>query len=256
MNDFTHSLSRSLLIRAPREIVFAYFTDSDRFARWWGGGSTIDGRVGGEVKIAYPNRVIARGTITVFEPGRRIAFTYGYENAHPELPPGTSLVTIELADDGEGTRLSMRHDLPAAKVRDQHVPGWRYHLAVFASVVAAETHHDVATIADRWFAAWAETDAERRVQALRECTTDDVAMRDPWSCLVGRDELHGHIANSHVHMPGIVMQRAGDPRQCQGTALVDWIATDGGGRPVARGTNVFRFAPDRRIRDVVGLPAR
>lgn len=255
MNALPHSLSRSLLIRAPREVVFAYFTDSDRFARWWGAGSTIDGRVGGDVKIVYPNRVIARGKVTAFEADTRIAFTYGYENAHPELPPGASLVTIELADDPDGTRLSMRHDLPAPKSRDDHVPGWRYHLAVFANVVTAETHHDVAAVADRWFAAWAETDGGRRLQQLRDCTTDDVAMRDPWSCLVGRDELHGHIANTHVHMPGIVMQRAGAPRQCQGTALVDWVAADGAGRAVARGTNVFRFAPDRRIRDVVGLPA-
>lgn len=252
--NLPHSLARSLLIHATRDTVFRYFTDTERFARWWGPGSTIDGRVGGEVCIVYPNRIVARGTITQFEPGRKIAFTYGYEGAHPELPPGSSLVTIELADEGPGTRLSMRHDLPDQKLRDHHVPGWRYHLAVFANVVAEEAHRDAATIVDRWFAAWAETDARKRHDLLAACTSDDVSMRDPWSCLVGRDDLHGHIGNTHVHMPGIRMQRVGEPRQCQGNALVAWTAIDTNGAPRLGGTSFFRFAADGRIAEVAGFP--
>ena len=253
MNPLPHSLSRSLVIRAPRDLVFRYFTDNERFARWWGEGSTIDARVGGEVRIVYPNRVVARGAITVFEPDRRIAFTYGYEQGHPELPPAGSLVTIELADDENGTWLAMRHDLPEAKIRDHHVPGWRYHFAVFANVVTAECHRDVAAVVDRWFAAWAETEPRRRRELLAACTTDGVSMQDAWSCLVGRDELDGHIANTHVHLPGMRMRRDGEPRQCQGTALVGWIAADDAGNPRVRGKNVFRLAPDGRIAAAAGF---
>lgn len=252
--NLPHSLTRSLLIHARRDTVFAFFVDSERFARWWGAGSTIDGRVGGEVRIVYPNRVVARGTITAFEPGRRIAFTYGYEGAHPELPPGTSLVTIELGDEGDGTRLSMRHDLPDQKLRDHHVPGWRYHLAVFANVASDEQHRDATTTIDRWFAAWAETDGARRVEALAACTTEGITMQDPWSCLAGRDELSGHIANTHVHMPGIVMRREAAVRHCQGTVLADWKADDGSGKTLQRGTNVVRLAADGRIASVTGFP--
>ncbi|MBL8750894.1 MAG: SRPBCC domain-containing protein [Planctomycetes bacterium] len=254
MKDLPHSLNRTLVIRAPRGVVFRFFTDTERFARWWGAGSTIDGRVGGEMRIVYPNGVIARGQVTAFEADRRIVFTYGYENAHPELPPGGSLVTIDLADDPDGTRLSMRHDLPEAKTRDHHVPGWRYHLAVFANVVANEHHAGAAAMADRWFAAWAETDAQKRREGLSACSAEGVSMRDPWSCLVGRDELHGHIANTHVHMPGIRMRRDGELRHCQGNALVAWIAVDANEQPRGRGTNLFRFAPDGRIAEVVGFP--
>lgn len=255
MNDLPHSLNRSLVIRAPRDVVFRFFTDNERFARWWGVGSTIDGRVGGEMRIVYPNGVIARGQVTALEPGRRIVFTYGYEKAHPELPPGSSLVTIELADDPNGTKLSMRHDLPEAKVRDHHVPGWRYHFAVFANVVANEQHAGAGAMADRWFAAWAETDAQRRSDGLAACVTDDVTMQDPWSCLAGRDELHAHIANTHLHMPGMRMRRDGDARQCQGSALVAWIAFDATDAPRGQGVNVFRFAPDGRIAAVTGFPS-
>jgi hypothetical protein len=134
------------------------------------------------------------------------------------------------------------------------VPGWRYHLAVFANIVAAECHRDVAAVVDRWFTAWAETDANARRELLAACATGDVTMHDPWSCLVGRDELDGHIANTHVHMPGVRMRRDGEPRQCQGDALVPWIAEDASGAPRGKGASVFRLSPDGRIAAVVGFP--
>ena len=46
-----HHLERTVLVQAPREIVFNYFTDSARWARWWGQGSTIEPRPGGAVHI-------------------------------------------------------------------------------------------------------------------------------------------------------------------------------------------------------------
>ena len=41
------SLEREILIHAGRETVFRFFTDSERFARWWGPGSRIEPRVAG-----------------------------------------------------------------------------------------------------------------------------------------------------------------------------------------------------------------
>lgn len=253
MTDLPHSLTRSLVIRAPRAVVFRYFTDPARFARWWGEGSTIEGRVGGAVRIRYPNAVVARGEVRRIETDRLIAFTFGYEKVHPELPPGSSLVTIELHDDPAGTRLEFRHDLPEAKVRDHHVPGWRYHLSVFANVVADEQYAGIAAIVDRWFEAWAEADGAKRRRLLDECTADDVTMQDRYAALRGRDDLDGHIANTHVHVPGVRMQRAGEPRHCQGTAIVEWTATDRSGAPCGKGTNVVRFAADGKIAGVVGF---
>ena len=36
----SHTLERSILIRARRDIVFRFFTDTSRWAAWWGAGST------------------------------------------------------------------------------------------------------------------------------------------------------------------------------------------------------------------------
>lgn len=254
MSDLPHQLTREVIIRAPRTTVFRYFTDSARFAAWWGKGSTIDGRVGGAVRIVYPNGVVVRGEVTAFAAGDRIAFTYGYESSQPDLPVGSSLVTITLHDDADGgTRVELRHALPSQKMRDAHVPGWRFQLSQFANVVA-DAHHASATAhVDAWFAAWAEADPARRADLLAGCAADDVTLQDRWSCLGGRDELHAHIGACLVHAPGTAMRRTDDVRHCQGTLLVAWAAADPSGAPRGQGTNVFRLAPDGRIASVVGF---
>lgn len=253
MTDLPHSLSRSLVIHAPRALVFGYFTDSERFARWWGEGSTIDGRVGGGVRIVYPNGVIARGAVTRIEPERLVAFTFGYEDPQKPIAVGGSLVTIELHDHADGTRLELRHDLASAEARDQHVPGWRFQLSQFANVAAEEAAAGATAAVDTWFRAWSEADATAREHLLAACATPDVSMQDRWTCLRGLADLSQHVAICLQMAPGTTMMRAGELRHCQGTALVDWTAAAADGAPRGRGTNVVRFAPDGRIAGVVGF---
>jgi hypothetical protein len=44
-------------------------------------------------------------------------------------------------------------------------------------------------------------------------------------------------------------------RQCQGTAVADWVA-ERAGQTIARGTNVFELAPDGRVARATGLWSR
>jgi uncharacterized protein YndB with AHSA1/START domain len=247
------ALERELVIRAPRRVVFRYFTDSARFAAWWGAGSTIEGRTGGAVRIVYPNNVVATGTVLALEPERRIVFSYGYEAAGGAIPPGGSRVSITLEEVPEGTRLKLVHEVHDAAVRDHHVQGWRYQLSLFANIVARELFADGAEAADRWFAAWNEPDDARRRVAFGALTTDDVAFADAYSALRGRADLEAHAAASKVHMPGIVLAREGAARQCQGMVLADWTARAADGTTVGRGTNVFELDPAGRIARAVGL---
>ena len=52
--SLAHTLDRAILIRAERDLVFSFFTDTARWAAWWGAGSSIDARRGGRVFIRYP----------------------------------------------------------------------------------------------------------------------------------------------------------------------------------------------------------
>jgi hypothetical protein len=162
-------------------------------------------------------------------------------------------VTVTLAEVAGGTLVTLHHELPDAATRDEHVQGWRYQLAVFANVVAKEAHADVARLADRFFACWGETDAARRRAELQSLAGDELAFRDPYSCTSGIDDLVAHIAASQRFMPGVVLERRGDPRQCQGLALVDWSVKGPDGQERAKGTNVFELSADGRIGRVTGL---
>lgn len=252
MNGLSHVVERVVTIAARRETVFSFFTDSARFAAWWGEGSTIDPRPGGRVHIRYPNGVVAGGTVVEVEPVQRIVFTFGYASGDP-VSIGSSRVTVRLEESPRGTIVRLRHALPTASAAEVHVQGWRYHLSVFAHVVALQAHATVGLVVDRFFALWAETDAAKRRATLKAIAVPELSFRDPYSCLEGTDELDVHIAAAQRFMPGVVLQRQGEPRQCQGTALVDWVVKAEDGSVRTHGTNVFELTADGRIARVTGL---
>jgi uncharacterized protein YndB with AHSA1/START domain len=247
------ALEREIAIRAPRALVFRYFTDPERWARWWGKGSTIDGRAGGALEIVYPGGTRARGEVLEIRPPERIVFSFGYEGAGKPIAPGGSRVTIQLAEDPQGTRFALRHELSDAATRDAHVQGWRYHLAVFANVVTSEAHAGTAKLADAWFALWNEPDASKRRAVLAELLAEDAVFQDAHGCTRGLDDLDAHVTAARVHMPGIHLVRSGEPRHCQGTVLVAWVARKADGQPLAEGTTVLELTSDGRIARVVGF---
>jgi uncharacterized protein YndB with AHSA1/START domain len=252
MSAFPHSLESSVVIRAEAATVFAFFTDSARFADWWGAGSTIEGRPGGRLKIVYPGGTTASGEVVEMVANQRIVFTYGYDAPDKAIPPGGSLVTVRLEAVREGTLVTLCHELADRATRDEHVQGWRYQMAVFANAAARAQHAGVAALVDRYLAAWSEADPARLAAGLA-VVSDAVTFRDQYGCTRGRDALATHIAAVQRFMPGMTLTRRGDVRQCQGAALVDWTATAPDGQPRGEGTNALELAPDGRIAGIVGF---
>jgi len=251
-SDLQHSLDREIVIRARPERVFRYFTDSTRWAAWWGAGSTIDPARGGKVFVRYPNAVEAAGEVVEIDPPRKIVFTFGFASGQP-IGVGASLVTISLAEDPEGTRLRLVHQFAEAAARDQHVQGWRYQLSLFANVVADEVNASANERIDAWFAAWSEPDATRRNDWLDANVAPGIRFRDRFSLIEGIEDLRPHLAAIHVFMPGMRLERVGPVHHCQGTALTEWRATGVDGKERGRGTNIFTLDAEGRIAEVVGL---
>ncbi|MEQ1892054.1 MAG: SRPBCC domain-containing protein [Planctomycetota bacterium] len=248
------SLEREVVIRAPRAVVFRFFTDPARFASWWGAGSTIEGRVGGALRIAFAGGGgVATGEVLELVAPERIVFTYGYEGAGKPIAPGGSRVTITLAEHPQGTRLRLVHEIADKPTRDEHVQGWRYHMAVFSNVATNEALVGAGAAVLRWFSAWNEADGAKRASALGALVRDDIVFQDAYSSTSGRDDLVAHVAAAKVHMPGLVVEPCSDVRHCQGTALVDWLVKMPDGKTMAKGTNIFELAPDGRFMRVVGL---
>ena len=252
MPELPYHLDRTVVIHARPETVFRFFTDSGRWASWWGVGSTIDARPGGQVYIRHANGVESAGEVLEVDAGERIVFTYGFVSGKP-IPPGSSRVTIRLEPIEAGTRLHLLHEFAEAGPRDEHVQGWRFQLSLFSNAVANEVYADAASTVDAWYSAWNLADAAARDGILARIASPGIRFRDRFSLLDGLADLTAHMSAAQRFMPGIRLERKGNVRHCQGTVLADWIAVDSDAQPRMSGTSVFVFRPDGKIDSVTSF---
>jgi uncharacterized protein YndB with AHSA1/START domain len=250
--ELPFQLDRTVVIRATPETVFRFFTDSARWAKWWGPGSTIDAAPGGKVYIRHQNGIESSGEVLEAHAPERIVFTYGFVSGKP-MPPGASRVTIRLEPDAAGTRLHLLHEFAEAGPRDEHVQGWRFQLSLFGNAVANEAYASAQNIVDGWFAAWVIADERLREETLAKIVTPGIQFRDRFSLLDGIADLTAHIGASLRFMPGIGLHRKGNVRHCQGSVLADWVAKDNTGAERMTGSSVFLLSPDGRIDSVTGF---
>ncbi|HSE43564.1 MAG TPA: SRPBCC domain-containing protein, partial [Acidobacteriota bacterium] len=192
MMDLKFKLERNIIICAQRTTVFRYFTDSKRWASWWGEGSTIEAKPGGKVRICYPGAILALGEVLEITNNERIVFTYGYESGKP-IPAGSSKITFLFRDHSEGTEVAFRHEFEDAAVRDMHVAGWRYQLALFANVVCKEQHEKYKQILAEYLNLWNTADSSSRLKMLARIVATDIRFNDPYGCANDLDDLNGHI---------------------------------------------------------------
>jgi uncharacterized protein YndB with AHSA1/START domain len=115
-------------IEAPREEVFVYLTDPDKYTKWMGMTADLDPRPGGVYRVRMNRDTVAVGEYVEVDPPSRIVFTWGWEGDRA-VPPGSTTVEITLREEGNFTILSLRHsgfttDEAAASHRD----GWNKYL--------------------------------------------------------------------------------------------------------------------------------
>ena len=120
---------------APRAIVFAAWTDSDRLNQWWGprGFAVLrchaDVRIGGiwrvESRAPEGGAHICGGVYRDVAPPERLVFTMAWEGVEDGEPGRETVVSIDFAEDGAGTRLTFRQaTFSSREARDAHDEGW------------------------------------------------------------------------------------------------------------------------------------
>ena len=248
----TLRLDRTVVIHARPATVFEFFSNPPDWASWWGAGSTIDARPGGQLLIRHPNGVEVTGEVIDLRAPERIVFTYGYAGGG-SIPPGGSQVTIRLDSHPEGTLLQLTHEFTDAEARDHHVQGWRFQLSLFANAVANKINASATGTIDRWFAAWSDPQTASREATLAAIGTDQIGFYDRFSCISGVADLKGHLAAVHRFMPGMRLERRGDVRHCQSRVLADWVALGADGQERGKGTNLFVLDADGRIAEITGF---
>jgi uncharacterized protein YndB with AHSA1/START domain len=123
----------------PREQVFAFFTDPSRLARWLGLRAELEPAPGGRFRFeVQPGQCCEGEYVEVVRPSR-VAFTWGWTDPAWQLPPGASLVEVELTEVAEGTRLRLVHHRLPGDLRALHDEGWT---AFLARLVAAAGSRD------------------------------------------------------------------------------------------------------------------
>lgn len=115
-------------------IVYAYLTESDKWALWQGTHAELEARPGGIFSVTMPDGPRARGEFIELDPERRVVFTWGWIDREG-LPPGSSTVEIELIPDPDGTLIRLTHrGLPPDEV-DLHTAGWERYVPRLALAV-------------------------------------------------------------------------------------------------------------------------
>jgi uncharacterized protein YndB with AHSA1/START domain len=122
------------VINAPRDRVYAAWTDVEQLKQWFGPEKVhtrniiADARVGGKYQwdLIDPEgeEMTVFGEYRELVPGRKIVFTWKFEDDE-DWKDRASVVTVELSDHEGGTELRLIHEqLPSEQSRDGHNEGW------------------------------------------------------------------------------------------------------------------------------------
>jgi uncharacterized protein YndB with AHSA1/START domain len=126
----SHDLKVTKLIQAPREKVFAAWTDPEIMKHWFFPqdmavkSAESDVRIGGAYRATMVNgdhTFTAYGTYTEIVAGERLVFTHHWDEGDRR----ETLVTVELTDQDGGTLVTLTHSgLASAEAASGHREGW------------------------------------------------------------------------------------------------------------------------------------
>ncbi|WP_395672535.1 SRPBCC domain-containing protein [Inquilinus sp.] len=119
---------RETRIAAPPAAVFALLTDPEQILRWIGTEAQMDPQPGGLYLLNVTGTRFARGAFREVVPVHRLAYSFGWEGSEV-VPPGSSLVEIDLIEQPDGTLLRFTHTgLPTAEQCAGHEEGWTHYI--------------------------------------------------------------------------------------------------------------------------------
>ena len=150
---------KSVLVPLGADETFALITQPDRLRRWQAITARVDLRAGGAYRWTIVPGHTACGTFTEVEPGKRVVFTWGWEDSE-ELPPGASTVIVTLEPAEGGTLVRLVHEGLTGEQAASHAEGWSHYLG---RLVTAATRGDAG--ADGWAAVPQPLDAISSAEA-------------------------------------------------------------------------------------------
>lgn len=121
-------------IAAPPAALFALLTDPDKILRWMGTEAEVEPQPGGLYLVNVTGARAARGAFREVVPVHRLAYSFGWDGSEA-VPPGSSLIEIDLIEEPAGTLLRFIHTgLPNAEQCAAHEQGWAHYLGRLGEV--------------------------------------------------------------------------------------------------------------------------
>ena len=131
-------VQRETQIAAPRASVYAFLTDPEKIVQWMGSEAVTEMHPGGLYLLKGVRGRTARGAFREVVPVHRLAYSFGWEDSEV-VPPGSSLVEIDLIDHDGGTLLRMTHSgLPSAAQCAGHDKGWAHYFGRLALAASGQ----------------------------------------------------------------------------------------------------------------------
>jgi uncharacterized protein YndB with AHSA1/START domain len=122
------------IIKAPREKVYAAWTDPAELRQWFGPewartrNLIAEARIGGkfqwDITTSEGQEMTVHGEYRELQPGRKVVFTWQWQDDE-DWEEHFSVVTVELSDCEGATELRLVHEkLPNEESRNGHNRGW------------------------------------------------------------------------------------------------------------------------------------
>ena len=173
---------KTVLLPLNVDQAFELITQPARLRRWQTVAARVDLKVGGEYRWTVTPGHHAAGTFIEIEPGKRVVFTWAWEQ--PEAPAdnvSTVAITLEPADGGTTVRF-VHEGLPTPEAVAAHSEGWNHYLD---RLLAEASTGDAG--ADEWAAAPAD---------LNELTSADATL-----AILQRVLAHVTEADAQIQTP-------------------------------------------------------
>jgi uncharacterized protein YndB with AHSA1/START domain len=130
------------------ESIFDYWVNPELLVRWWPEEAEIEPRTGGAYHLVWTQHDAAmRGTITEYEHGSRIGFTWCWDNEAPDLVPQS--IVVELKPAAEGTELVLKQGPYGDgereyQAKEQHAETWDYFVGQLQESLVEESEEEPA----------------------------------------------------------------------------------------------------------------
>jgi uncharacterized protein YndB with AHSA1/START domain len=127
-------VEQHIFIEAPPAHVYELLTDAELLTTWMAPIAAADARPGGRISWTHANGDSVIGEFLELVPARRIVFTYGWDRRDVGIPPGSTIVEIDLCPADGGTELWLTHRGLAGRIADAHRGGWANYLRRLGTV--------------------------------------------------------------------------------------------------------------------------